>query len=56
MLAVSTILMMIASEAFLAFTSIFDDNRFAGVPDTTGDGYDNWGRRMKTAAAGKKKA
>lgn len=52
MLAVSTILMMIASEAFLSFTDLVEGINPAGVADNTGDGVDNWIRRFRTAAAG----
>jgi hypothetical protein len=52
MLAVSTILMMIASEAFLAFTDLYEGIRPPGVSDNTAPYTDNWIRRIRTAAAG----
>jgi hypothetical protein len=52
MLSVSTILMMIASEAFLAFTDLYEGIRPPGVADSTAPYADNWIRRIRTAAAG----
>eukprot|EP00878_Enallax_costatus_P043948 GHUV01052070.1.p1 GENE.GHUV01052070.1~~GHUV01052070.1.p1 ORF type:complete len:156 (-),score=28.88 GHUV01052070.1:1288-1755(-) len=52
MLAVSTVLMMIASEAFLAFTDLAEISGLGGVRDNTAPFYDSWIRRFRLAAAG----
>lgn len=52
MLSVSTLLMMIASEAFLGWTDLAEASNLGGVRDNTAPYYDSWIRRFRLATAG----